>query len=141
MTHFIVIFALLLCSGTDPTGSLRYACITNYFSILLLIDITPISDFAVMSNAAVTMLVHTFWYACATVSLKYTLISGVAESQGRHTFKFIRLCQTVFQSGYISLFACQQYVGVFVTLHFANPVLSDLKCFSIHRYKTVLYCG
>lgn len=39
-----------------------------------------------MNNAAMTMLVHIFWYACARVSLKCIFTGGVAESQGGHMF-------------------------------------------------------
>lgn len=84
VTHLNAILALLLWSGIDPAISLKYTYVTNSLSIPLLIDITPISSFAVMNNGAITLLVHAFWYVCAAVSLRYTQISGVAESQGRH---------------------------------------------------------
>ena len=67
VTHLNAILALLLWSGIDPAISLKYTYVTNSLSIPLLIDITPISSFAVMNNGAITLLVHAFWYVCAAV--------------------------------------------------------------------------
>ena len=121
VTHLNAILALLLWSGIDPAISLKYTYVTNSLSIPLLIDITPISSFAVMNNGAITLLVHAFWYVCAAVSLRYTQISGVAESQGRlHAallgigVQFLKLCQftlqpVLYDRGFCSVLASTWY--------------------------------
>ena len=115
--------------------------LTHYFSIVDVTDIIPISSFAVMSSAAMTML-YTYSGVRAREFAQGIISSGIAESQGGHVFTFLGN-DTLFQSGCTNLYAAQEDVKVLVALHFANIVLSELKrnCSSIHGYKVTLHYG
>ena len=128
---FIVIFALLQWSGTEPATALRYACIYHNFSICSSTDghLICLHVLLIVNNASKNTRVHISFLASG-LGIFFFLDKYAREEYLGHMvvlfFNFLSKLHTVFHSAWANLQSCQQDT-VFSFLHIlTNTVISYL---------------
>ena len=72
----------------------------------------PLRFLAILSNTAMKIGVHVSLWTSVFVLFGYVLGTGIAESYGSSTFKFLRNCHSAFHSGWTKLQSQQQCMMV-----------------------------